>query len=286
MKKFLKKIFFRKFSKEIFLINSDEQKDLVSDALEKASILGLDTEFDWRNTYFPILSLLQIATSKKIFLIDCISCKNLEWLKSLLENKNKLIIIHSSRSDTTVLSTNLNIKIKNVFDIQVAEKNIYGGDVKSYGSIVGNYFPITLDKSETNSNWLKRPFSDEQLNYAAEDVSYLIEIYEKQSKKLKKINLLNETYEDSKKEANFGNQELHVSRIKKLKKLNKLEKEIFLWREGYAKKENIPPNHIFSNRCLRTLTKEIKSKNFDKTLCKNFFKKDNFAEDFFKDMEH
>ena len=39
-----------------------------------------------------------------------------------------------------------------------------------------NYFPITLDKSETNSNWLKRPFSDEQLNYAAEDVSYLIEI--------------------------------------------------------------------------------------------------------------
>ena len=46
MKKFLKKIFFRKSSKEIFLINSDEQKDFVSDALEKASIRGLDTEFD------------------------------------------------------------------------------------------------------------------------------------------------------------------------------------------------------------------------------------------------
>ena len=72
----------------------------------------MDTEFDWRNTYFPVLSLLQISTAKSIFLIDCLKCKDLKFFKDVLEDKNKLIIFHSARSDTTVLSTNLGIRIK------------------------------------------------------------------------------------------------------------------------------------------------------------------------------
>ena len=90
-----------------------------------------------------LLSLLQISTKNKIFLIDCLKCKNLKILKKFLEDKDKLIIFHSSRSDTTVLYTNLNIKVeKNVFDIQIAEKNISGGDVKNYGSIVKKYLTL------------------------------------------------------------------------------------------------------------------------------------------------
>ena len=90
--------------------------------LKDEKILGLDTEFDWRKTYFPKLCLLQIATKKNVFLIDCIKCKDLIFLKQILEDKKKLLIFHSSRSDATVLNTNLKIKVKNIFDIQIAEK--------------------------------------------------------------------------------------------------------------------------------------------------------------------
>ena len=109
-------------------------------------------------TYFPILSLLQISTKNKIFLIDCLKCKNLKILKKILEDKDKLIIFHSSRSDTTVLYTNLNIKVENVFDIQIAEKNISGGDVKNYGSIVKKYFDIDLKKLKPILIGSKDPF--------------------------------------------------------------------------------------------------------------------------------
>ena len=125
---FLKKIrFYLKDKKTVYQINSKEDTDLLYSSLEKENILGVDTEFDWRTTYHPKLSLLQISTKKNIFLIDCLKVLDLFFLKEILEDKKKLIIFHSSRSDATVLSTNLNIQIKKAFDIQIAEKILRGG---------------------------------------------------------------------------------------------------------------------------------------------------------------
>ena len=286
MIKIIKKIIYRLSNKKsIYFVDSDNDLDFITFNIETEKILGIDTEFSWRSTYFPILSLLQISTKNKIFLIDCLKCKNLKILKKILEDKDKLIIFHSSRSDTTVLYTNLNIKVENVFDIQIAEKNISGGDVKNYGSIVKKYFDIDLKKTETNSNWLKRPFSKDQLNYAAEDVSFLIEIQKKQVKLLKRLNLLKSTYRESKKESNLGNRDLHISRMKKLKKMTKFEKEIFYWREKYAKERNIPPSFICSDKNLKLLLKRIKNKTFNKDFCNEIFNKPALVEDFFRDMK-
>ena len=274
-----------KKKKEVFLIEKASDLEFLRNSIEYEKFLGIDTEFDWRNTYFPKLSLLQIATSKNILLIDCLKCKKLFFLKKILEDERKLIIFHSSRSDTTVLNTNLDIKIKNVFDIQIAEKNISGGEIKNYGSIVKNYFPVDLNKSETNSNWLKRPFSHEQLNYAAEDVSFLIDIYLKQHSKLDKLKLLKKTFKESNKEANLGNQDLHISRLKKLKKITKLEKKIFLWREQYARKKNIPTSYIFSDKYLKVLSKDLEKNKITKIFPNGTFKHKSYLDDFIRDMK-
>lgn len=282
----LKKLSFKfKKKKEIYLVDSDENIDFVNFSLKNERFLGVDTEFDWRTTYFPILSLLQISSSDKIFLIDCIKCKNLNYLKSILENSDNLIIFHSSRSDTTVLNTNLNIKVKNTFDIQIAEKNIYGGDIKNYGAIVKNYFGIDLDKSETNSNWLKRPFTEKQLSYAAADVDFLIDIYRKQAKVLNRNDSLGKTFDDSRIESEFGNQELYVSRLKKLKRATKTEKNIFLWREEQASKKNIPPSHIFKDKFLKNLARYSKDNSFQEIKINEIFKDRATAEDFINEMK-
>ena len=143
---FLKKFgFYLTNKKTIYLIDSDNDVNFLISSLENEEILGIDTEFDWRTTYFPTLSLLQIATKGRIFLIDCLQCKNLKNLKNIIEDQDRLIIFHSSRSDATVLFTNLHIKVKNVFDIQIAEKIIRGGDIKNYASIVKTYLNISLN---------------------------------------------------------------------------------------------------------------------------------------------
>lgn len=269
----LKKLgFYLKNKKTIYLIDSEDDVNFLIFSLEDESILGIDTEFDWRTTYFPILSLLQIATKDKIFLIDCLECKNLKNLKNILEDQDRLIVFHSSRSDTTVLYTNLGIKVKNVYDIQVAEKIIHGGDIKNYASIVKKYFNFSLNKSETNSNWLKRPFSNDQMEYAADDVNFLIEIYNKQIKILQNLSLDQKALQYSKKESSLGNQDLHVSRLKKLKNVSKLTKDIFLWREKQASMKDIPPSHIFKDNKLKDLTKEMNLSNLDEKNLDKFFR--------------
>lgn len=276
--------FYLKNKKTIYLIESDSDIDYLIFSIKNESILGIDTEFDWRTTYFPILSLLQIATLDKIFLIDCIKCKDLKSLKKILENKDKLIIFHSSRSDTTVLNTNLNIKVQNVFDIQVAEKLIHGGDIKNYASIVKKYFYFSLKKSETNSNWLKRPFSNDQMEYAADDVNFLIEIYKKQLKILKKKSLDVKAFQYSKKESAYGNQDLHISRLKKLKNTSSFVKDIFIWREKHASIKNVPPSHIFKDKYLKQLAKELIANEPDEENLFNIFKNNKSAEAFLNEM--
>ena len=195
------KIFFNfsVFNKKIEFISCEERFENLIIDLQQEKYLAIDTEFDWRNTYFPKLSLIQIGTTKNIYLIDCLNEINLSSLQNLLNDKKIIKIFHAVRSDSTVLSTAANLRVNDCFDVQMAEKFLYEGDLKSYAKIVLKYFGLKIDKSQTNSNWLKRPFSNNQLSYAANDVRFLIEIHKKQIKALKKRNLEEKILESSKK---------------------------------------------------------------------------------------
>ena len=282
----LKKIGFNlKNKKTIYLIESEEDEDFIKESLEEEKYIGIDTEFNWRKTYFPELSLLQISTSSKILLIDCLKYKKLRFLNKILEDKTKIIIMHSSRSDTTVLNTNLKIKLNNCFDIQIAEKFINGGEIKNYGFIVAKYFGYELDKSETNSNWLKRPLTNKQLEYAADDVNFLIPIYKKQLKKIKKLKKEKEVIIEFRKETMLGNQELYISRLKRLKNASKEERDIFLWREKHASGKNLPPSYIFEDKSLKKIVKKIKNKKEGPNEIFKLFKDNSAAKDFLKFIE-
>ena len=113
-----------------------------------------------------------------------------------------------------------------------------------------------MKKSETNSNWLKRPLSDNQIQYAFEDVDFLLEIYSSQKKKLKKQGNYNEVLSKSEQEATLGNASLKKLRLKKLKKkLSLKDQKIFLWREEMAEKNNVPPTYIVKDKYLKKLSK-------------------------------
>tara|TARA_B100000035_G_scaffold278703_1_gene257843 strand:+ start:4819 stop:5679 length:861 start_codon:yes stop_codon:yes gene_type:complete len=245
----------KKQKKKIFVF---DQKDLhfLEKELSNCKFFALDTEFDWRTTYFPKLSLIQISVNETLFLIDCLNVNPKNSLKKYLEDSNILKIFHSVRSDTIVLSKCLDSNTQNVFDIQIADILLTNEGINSYANIVKKFFYIKLKKSETNSNWLKRPLTQNQLEYALDDVDFLVEIYQYQRKILTKRNLLEKAFLDSEKEAFLGNQPLKKIRLMKQEnKLSKRNKEIFEWREELAEEENIPPAFIFKNKYLKKLSK-------------------------------
>lgn len=245
------------FSKKnpIIFIDSETKLDETLKEISTEKIIGIDTEFDWRNTYFPNLSLLQISTYEKIFLIDCLGINSLFKLEQLFENNEIIKVFHAVRSDVTVLSSSYNLKVTNCFDIQVAEKFLSKDDLKSYAKIVLKYMGLKIDKSETNSNWLKRPMTENQINYAANDVRYLIRIYKKQKKILEKKNAYFTVRDLTKKEVNLGLQKLYLPRLRKLKSQKKIEKDLFMWRENIAMERNVPPSYIFKDKYFKKILK-------------------------------
>ena len=235
----------------------DNESDLI-EALEELlleKIIGIDTEFDWRNTYYPNLSLIQISTNKKIFLIDYLKLSCMLELKKIFENKKIIKVFHSARSDITVLSCCSELKFSNCFDVQIAEKFLSNEDLKSYAKIVSKYLSIKIDKSETNSNWMRRPFTKSQINYAANDVRFLIEIYKKQKKILENECAFTFVKDLVKKEVSLGSQKLYIPRLKKFKFNKKIEKDLFMWRENWAMKKNVPPSYIFKDKYFKKILK-------------------------------
>lgn len=262
---FLKDFFFQK---EILYLQDDSSFDLALKDLESNDVLAIDTEFIWKNTYYPKLSLIQISTYKKIYVLDCLFL-NISKLEKIFRDKRILKIFHSIRGDVSVLSNSLELKIENIFDTQLAEDilNKNKGDQISYKKLVKKYFFKEISKSETNSNWERRPLKAKQIDYAAEDVRYLRSIMEIQKRKLislRKINLFNVACE---KEKRLGEEDFSISRlrryIKKNKNINDREIEIFNWRENQAKKINIPPSHIIEDRDLKKLKKILEIGNIN-----------------------
>ena len=143
--KYLFRYKFKKKRNRIHILNANDLSKLKKE-LSKVRFFGLDTEFDWRSTYYPRISIIQIVTDKSLFLIDCLKVNPISALQEFLEDPNFLKIFHSVRSDTTVLSNCLSIKTKNVFDIQQADKILSGGEIRSYGKIVKNFFGVKLKK--------------------------------------------------------------------------------------------------------------------------------------------
>ena len=119
--KLFRNFFNHRKSIEYKIISDEQSFNLAVKKLRSFQRISLDTEFLWRKTYFPVLSLIQIKLGNKIFIFDCIKLKKLDPLTEILEDDKILKIIHSSRSDSNVLFMSKNILIKGTFDIQVAE---------------------------------------------------------------------------------------------------------------------------------------------------------------------
>jgi len=268
----------------IIFVDSQSKLTKTLNELSLEKIIGIDTEFDWRNTYYPNLSLIQISTRKKIFLLDCLKLSSLSILKTIFEDKDIVKVFHAARSDATVIFCSASLNISNCFDVQVAEKFLSKEDPKSYAKIVLKYLSLEIDKSETNSNWMKRPFTKNQINYAANDVRFLIKIYNKQRKILEKKNAYYTIKDLTKKEVSLGSQKLYIPRLKKLKSHNKTEKDLFMWRENMAIEKNVPPSYIFKDKHFKKILKAC-DENIQKDTIYDILKNEKLANNLIESFE-
>ncbi len=147
-------------------------------------IVGLDTEFMRRNTFYPQLALLQLAHADRYALIDPIAFELGTALRPALSDKAVVTVMHSAGEDLEAMSPLLPDGPHTLFDTQIAAAFVGMGLGISYRALVAELIGAELDKGETRSDWLQRPLTESQRLYATLDVVHLQPIHRILSERL------------------------------------------------------------------------------------------------------
>jgi ribonuclease D len=145
--------------------------------LRGARRFAIDTEFMRERTYHPQLCLLQVASDTDCFLVDPLAGFDLRPLLEVLADRARPKILHAARQDLEVLLTAGGVVPAPVFDTQVAAALLGLPPQVGYADLVARQLGHSIDKGQTRTDWSRRPLSDAQLAYAADDVHHLLELH-------------------------------------------------------------------------------------------------------------
>jgi ribonuclease D len=149
--------------------------------------VGLDTEFIRERTYWPQLALVQIATDDDLLLIDPLVPGMTAALAPLLADPAVLKIMHSASEDMVALQRACGVTPVSLFDTQIAAALAGVAAGIGYQRLVQDLLGISLGKGETRSDWLRRPLSAAQLEYAADDVRHLFALHDHLDARLREL---------------------------------------------------------------------------------------------------
>ncbi len=148
------------------------------------ALIGLDTEFMRTNTFAPRLALVQVNIGGETALLDAPRLGRHAALGARLRDAASACVMHSASEDLEALAAIVAEGPADLFDTQIAAAMAGFGFALSYQKLVALLFAIDLPKSETRSDWLQRPLSSAQLDYAAQDVAHLPELHARLAEKL------------------------------------------------------------------------------------------------------
>lgn len=227
-------------------------------AVSTAPYVAIDTEFMRERTYFPILCLVQIAAGDIAFAIDPLAKDiDLTPLYNLLADEKVVKVFHSGSQDIELFYYSTGATPKSVFDTQVAAEVLGYGESASYATLVKKICKVEVDKSSRFTDWMRRPLSQAQVDYALSDVTYLCDVYEKLSGDLEakgRVHWIAEEMADLLNAQEYENKPEDAWRRIRTRggsqKFLRAVKAIAQWREEKAKLENVPRQRILRDEIL------------------------------------
>ncbi|MBT8099688.1 MAG: ribonuclease D, partial [Gammaproteobacteria bacterium] len=172
-----------------------EKPDQIAPRLRETSRVGVDTEFMRERTYFSQLCLVQIAAGEVHYCVDPLADQPMQEFWPALCDQTW--VAHSARQDIEVIYQTAELMPAALFDTQVAAGLLGYQPQMGYANLVQELFDVELPKTHTRANWAARPLPATYLDYAAEDVEYLLPAYELLAEKLDKLGRLEWAESDS-----------------------------------------------------------------------------------------
>ena len=175
--------------RDLETVRTPEALDGLCRKLKEEGRFALDTEFVGERTYLPRLCLVQVATREFIALVDALAVGALDPLWDLVADPGVEKVLHAAREDLRLAYFGGGKRLPaGVLDTQVAAGLIgLPSYPLSYARLTEALMGVKLSKGETRSEWDRRPLTPAQLEYARDDVRYLLPVADKLGRLLERL---------------------------------------------------------------------------------------------------
>lgn len=233
----------------------------------------IDTEFHREKTYFPRLALIQISAGGRIALIDPLAV-DATLLRPLFEGES-LAVFHAAQQDLDVLTQSIGFVPARIFDTQLAA-GFVGYSSPSLVNLAAGLLRVTVPKGDRLTDWLRRPLSADQRNYAASDVVHLPELSRLIREDLDRRGRAQwcaEACEELRTRpvgpSDPGDAWLRVKDIRTVKGRSRwVARSVARWREERAMHLDIPPRHVMSDIALLSVAQRCPRNVDDLSSCR------------------
>lgn len=244
------------------IISRTDQLDTAVKAMLGSREIALDTESNSFLRYPEQLCLIQIATRRKIYIIDTIVLKDITSLKEVLADASITKVIHGADYDIRCLDRHYGFRIRNLYDTSIAAR--FAGLTRfGVAALIEDLLGVTITKSTKlqRSDWGQRPLSTEALDYAAADVRHLFALREDLSQRLRALRRTEWVAEECARleEVRYTAPSLETAylQVKGGRALDErglaILRSLFMFREEEARRQNRPPYFIMPDTALIAL---------------------------------
>jgi len=250
----------------IIFINTTTELEKAASAMADCKVLCVDTEFHRESTYYPEFALLQIYGNSQCWIVDPIAIDDLGPIWDVLADPNILKVFHAARQDVEIILNESGRMPLPLFDTQVAAALLGFGQQVGFGNLVQRITKKALPKQESFSDWKMRPLREKQIDYAADDVIWLMPIYQHLKERLEaqgRGEWLNEEQSVLCSKETYAYDAQSV--FWRVKGSNKLKgkhlaalRALAAWREGRAQQSNIPRRRMLADEQLVELARRDK----------------------------
>ncbi|WP_114767389.1 ribonuclease D [Vibrio rhodolitus] len=161
------------------IITQSAELEAVCKKARTVDAVMLDTEFVRTRTYYPQLGLIQLFDGETLSLIDPLEIEDMTAFVELLKDTSVMKVLHACGEDLEVFFNSFKCLPQPMVDTQIMAAFLGNGLSTGFAALVEANLGVALDKSESRTDWMARPLSQKQLDYAAADVYYLKPLYEK-----------------------------------------------------------------------------------------------------------
>lgn len=241
-------------SDQTLYIDSAQKFKSLMRKLSSQTVIGLDTEFISEGRYEPELCLVQLSTSEDIFIVDPIALTELAPLWELLASPGHEIITVAARQEIKFCAKGAGRAPACVLDLQVAAGLLGYGYPLSHTNLCLRILNARVNGGESFTDWRKRPLRPEQLEYAADDVRFLLPMREKLLARAAKLDRINWVRGECDHLVHTVMREDERWRISGSARLSRRQlavlRELWRWRDRQARTINAPVARVLGDSML------------------------------------